>query len=418
MNVGIIALQVYFPNTYVCQTKLEKYDHTSPGKYTKGLGQLNMAVTNNREDAISMALSVTDRLLTDYNINPNDIGRIEVGSESNIDKSKSIKSHLMDLFTSHGNYNIEGVDNVNACYGGTAAVFNSLAWLQSDDCNNKYALVVTTDIAIYENGPARPTGGCGAVAILLGRNASIIVEPGLRSSYMTNSYDFYKPIMDVEYPIVNGKESSLLYLQSLENCYHQYKKNYLQKYKKNFKISEMDYCIFHSPFSKLVYKSISKLYNLDKLQVNTSQVEDGLYYNKYIGNSYTSSLWFSLCSLIKTKQLPINTKILAFSYGSGSASTIFSLRVINKLTNVKECLLDLSKRIEISPKQYMDFLHQREELYNTKNKILTSNLLPLQENAYYIHSIDTYYRRKYIRKKTPIININDMITHALTHSNL
>ncbi len=36
------------------------------------------------------------------------IGRLEVGTETLVDKSKSVKSHLMDLFKSSGNTDIEG----------------------------------------------------------------------------------------------------------------------------------------------------------------------------------------------------------------------------------------------------------------------------------------------------------------------
>jgi hydroxymethylglutaryl-CoA synthase len=61
--------------------------------------------------------------LSKYKIDPNSIGRLEVGTETILDKSKSVKSVLMQLFGD--NTNIEGVDTVNACYGGTNAVFNS-----------------------------------------------------------------------------------------------------------------------------------------------------------------------------------------------------------------------------------------------------------------------------------------------------
>lgn len=46
-----------------------------------------------------MAMTAVNNLLKKNNINPKDIGRLEVGSESEIDKSKSIKTHLMTLFT-------------------------------------------------------------------------------------------------------------------------------------------------------------------------------------------------------------------------------------------------------------------------------------------------------------------------------
>jgi len=43
-----------------------------------------------------------------YDISYNDIGRLEVGTETIIDKSKSCKSVLMQLFASSGNTDIEG----------------------------------------------------------------------------------------------------------------------------------------------------------------------------------------------------------------------------------------------------------------------------------------------------------------------
>jgi hydroxymethylglutaryl-CoA synthase len=35
------------------------------------------------------------------------------------------------------------------------------------------------DIAVYAKGNARPTGGAGACALLIGPNAPIVFEPGL-----------------------------------------------------------------------------------------------------------------------------------------------------------------------------------------------------------------------------------------------
>ena len=42
----------------------------------------------------------------------------------------------------------------------------------------KQALVVTADIAVYASGNARPTGGAGAVAMLIGSCAPIVFERG------------------------------------------------------------------------------------------------------------------------------------------------------------------------------------------------------------------------------------------------
>ncbi|KAI5302595.1 Hydroxymethylglutaryl-CoA synthase-like protein AKT4-1, partial [Ascosphaera atra] len=57
-----------------------------------------------------MALTTLSSLMKKYSIDPSTIGRLEVGTETLLDKSKSVKSVLMQLFSPSGNTNIEGVD--------------------------------------------------------------------------------------------------------------------------------------------------------------------------------------------------------------------------------------------------------------------------------------------------------------------
>jgi len=113
-----------------------------------------------------------------YNVDYNQVGRLEVGTETIIDKSKSVKSTLMQLFTQSGNTDIEGIDTTNACYGGTNALFNTINWMESTSWDGRYGLVVAGDIAVYASGNARPTGGCGVCALLIGPDAPIVMEQG------------------------------------------------------------------------------------------------------------------------------------------------------------------------------------------------------------------------------------------------
>ena len=39
--------------------------------------------------------------------------------------------------------------------------------------DGRYGIVVAADLAVYEDGPARATGGAGAVALLIGPNGKI-----------------------------------------------------------------------------------------------------------------------------------------------------------------------------------------------------------------------------------------------------
>lgn len=59
-------------------------------------------------------------------------------------------------------------------------------------CVGRYGLVLSADIAVYPKGPARPTGGCGAIAMLIGPNANIVFDD-VRATFMDHAYDFYKP---------------------------------------------------------------------------------------------------------------------------------------------------------------------------------------------------------------------------------
>lgn len=120
--------------------------------------------------------SVVASLLEKYNIDPKSIGRIDVGTETIIDKSKSVKTTIMDLFAESGNTDIEGVDSKNACYGSTAALFNAVNWIESSSWDGRNAIVVAGDIAVYAEGAARPAGGAGACAVLIGPNAPVVFE--------------------------------------------------------------------------------------------------------------------------------------------------------------------------------------------------------------------------------------------------
>lgn len=267
-NVGILAMEMYFPTRYVAQEDLEIVDNCK-GKYTVGLGQLNMAFCDDREDITSIFLTVAQNLLEKYTLDVSQIGRLEIGTETLTDKSKSAKTSLMRLFGE--NTDVEGVTSVNACYGGTAAFFNAVAWVESSEWDGRYALVVCGDIAVYEVGPARPTGGCGALAILIGPNAPLALEPGVRSSHALDVYDFYKPSHS-EYALVDGKLSQWAYLSSVDNCYKRYKAKYAQRYPDAAAVTaaHFDYFAFHSPYNKLVQKGFARLFYMDSLSAPDS----------------------------------------------------------------------------------------------------------------------------------------------------
>ena len=305
-----------------------------------------------------------------YHIEPSEVGRLEIGTETLVDKSKSTKTVLMDLFSPSGNHDIEGATIVNACYGGTAALLNAFSWVESDGWDGRFAIVVAADIAAYARGPARPTCGVGAVAVLVGRDAPLKFDPKEKATYAANVWDFFKPDHTVEYPTVDGALSQTCYYQALEGCYN----SLLDKIEKLGKIkinaeNAGDYFVFHAPYNKLVQKSYARLYFLDARRRSESsssdpdleewiaksieetytdrkldgvlkklsstsfkqRLVDANSLSKDIGNTYTASVFMGLSSLVdrvgSRGELVDGKKIVMFSYGSGALATMYRLHV-------------------------------------------------------------------------------------------
>ena len=159
-----------------------------PYSCPKAYGKNEFRYSNN----ILSAVLILQFSLHNYFLGYERIGRLEVGTETIIDKSKSVKSVLMQLFKSSGNTDVEGVDTTNACYGGTSALLNAVSWVQSHTWDGRLALVVAGDIAVYASGNARPTGGAGAIAMLVGPNAPIVFDKGIYQRFHTIGYKHLK----------------------------------------------------------------------------------------------------------------------------------------------------------------------------------------------------------------------------------
>jgi hydroxymethylglutaryl-CoA synthase len=433
-NVGIHALDIYFPKTSVRQTDLEDFDKAK-GKYTIGLGQVSMSFVGDREDIVSICLTCVSNFFEKYRISPHEIGRLEVGTESVIDKSKSVKTYIMQLFKNSGNFDVEGVDNKNACYGATNALLNAIHWIESSSWDGRYALVIAADIAVYKPGPARPTGGCGAVAMLIGANAPIVIEPGLRGSFFDHVYDFYKPELPSEYPTVSGEYSIKCYLTALEGCYDIFCKKYFNLYNSQFTLDDADYFIFHTPYSKLILKAVARLFYKDYLKnpngkieyqgldqfepgsknlelelikriknVYSEKVEPSVLLSKELGNCYCASLYGGLISLIEKKRDElIGKRIVFFSYGSGLSSSMFSFRVVQSIETIAHKMNihhHLSNRIFVTPEQFNRALGLREKLYLSNNFEPSDDLDTLFQGSFYLDKVDEHYRR-YYKRLTP-----------------
>ncbi|CAO3566973.1 unnamed protein product [Mortierella alpina] len=444
-NVGIRALDFYFPSKFVRQDELEEADGVSKGKYTIGFGQTEMGMCDDREDINSIALTVVHGLMEKYGISFSDIGFLEVGTETILDKSKSVKTVLMSLFEASGNFDVEGIDTKNACYGGTAGVFHAIDWIESSSWDGRLALVVAADIATYAAGPARPTGGAGAIAILIGPDAPLVFDRGVRASHMSHMWDFYKPDLASEYPVVDGHYSNTCYLRSLDACYNLFAAKFSKLHsthgQEGFCSQDLDHVLFHAPTCKLVQKAFGRMaYNdmlrqhdrevfasvkefaplglsdesysskeLERAMMELTKAEfqakvlPSLYSATHTGNCYTGTLWGCLCSLLSSvseDEELLNKRIGMYSYGSGAAASFFSLKVVGSIAVFREHLRmaeRLRERVQVSPTAFEETLRVRERAMGAKDYHPVGDLGLLAKGTYYLEHVDPKYRRTYQR---------------------
>ncbi|KAK1759499.1 hydroxymethylglutaryl-CoA synthase [Echria macrotheca] len=354
------------------------------------------------------------------------------------------------------NTNIEGVDTVNACYGGTNALFNSVNWVESSAWDGRDAIVVAGDIALYAKGNARPTGGAGAVAMLIGPDAPIVVEPGLRGSYMQHAYDFYKPDLTSEYPYVDGHFSVNCYTEALDAAYRAYcKREALLQGKTNgvngtnghvngngvlpkTPLDRFDYLAFHAPTCKLVQKSYARLLYHDYLADPESpafadvppEVRD-MDYKKSLsdkvvektfmaltkkrfqervnpsiqvatmcGNMYCASVWGGLASLVSHVDPAViqGKRIGLFSYGSGLAASFCSFRVVGSTERISSVLnipTRLVERRAVPPETYDAMCDLRKKAHLQKNYKPQGEVSTIAPGTYYLEEVDDMFKRAY-----------------------
>lgn len=441
-NVGVLAAHVYWPSRCVKQTQLEQHDGCQ-GKYTVGLGQTALSLFDDTEDVASILLNAVDRLLAAYKIEPKDIGRLEVGTETLVDKSKSVKTTLLaHLFGEHAD--VEGVTSTNACYGGTAALLNSVAWVESSAWDGRYAVVVCGDIAVYAPGPARPTGGGGAVAMLIGPDAPLALV-GPRATHAVEVYDFYKPSGTTEYATVDGKLSQNAYLTAVDRCWAGLKKKRTAAGAETPpSLDAYGYVCMHSPYNKLVQKGFARLVYGDFLDspdapayagdaqawrgkpaeatvadrdaekvfaalskpAFASKCSPSDTISRQVGNCYTAAVYMNLVSLVcNVGDALAGSDILLFSYGSGAVATALTIRArethsgfsLGRIRSAVKMEERLAARTECDVEQMSAALALREKTYGACAYKPAGALDAIEPGAFYLEAVDELYRRTYAR---------------------
>ena len=199
-KVGIHAASFYLPSIYVDIKDLAIKRDIEYEKLSKGLGLNKMSFPDCDEDPASFAANALIKLIDSNNINPKEIGRIYLGTESAIDSSKPTISYAVEIVeeileVSHGKNcfkNTDIVDLTFACVGGVDALQNCLDWVRNE--KQRKAIVIASDQAKYELGSTGEyTQGSGAVAFLIMEDPDLLEISDTWGVATKGVGDFFKP---------------------------------------------------------------------------------------------------------------------------------------------------------------------------------------------------------------------------------
>lgn len=199
-TTGIDAIAFYVPQLYVSMDNLAEARGIPAEKLKNGLGLQKMAVPNVGEDAATFAANALLNLITQNNINPNEIGRVYLGTESAVDGSKPtatyaveiVENELAKTYGGRSFKHCDALDMTFACVGAVDALHNSIDWVKQDV--NRKAVVIASDLSKYDiNSTGEYTQGAGAVAVLISHNPSILEINNVWGVASKSEGDFFKP---------------------------------------------------------------------------------------------------------------------------------------------------------------------------------------------------------------------------------
>ncbi len=200
-KVGIDDLSVYIPRIYLPMDALANARGYEYAKLRDGLGLQAMAFPDVHEDTATMAANAVLDLLLRNRLDPRQIGRIYMGTESALDGSKPTATYVVDMLTQYFSkeygedcfLNCDVVDLTFACIGAVDALHNTLDWVRAGQ--DRIGIVVSSDVAKYELGSGGEyTQGAGAIAVLVCQQPRLLAIDGNWGVATRSVHDFFKPV--------------------------------------------------------------------------------------------------------------------------------------------------------------------------------------------------------------------------------
>lgn len=343
------------------------------------------------EDPVTFAVNAA-RPLVDA-LRPEEADRIETVitcTESAFDFGKSLSTYVHQLLGLNRNCRL--FELKNACYSGVAGLQMAVNQVLAQTSPGAKVLVIATDISrflVADGGDAltqdwsfaEPSGGAGAVAMLVGESPHVFqVDVGANGYYGYEVMDTCRPSADSE---AGDADLSLLsYLDCCEKSFIEYKR----------RVPEADYgasfgyLAFHTPFGGMIkgaHRSLMrKLVQARPAEIEADferRVSPGLAYCQRIGNSMGAAAMMSLLSTIANAELDAPARIGCFSYGSGCCSEFFS-GVVTPDSQAQVRRMGLGERLDaryrLSIDEYEQVIRHGDGVrFGTRNAVLDAGFI-------------------------------------------
>jgi hydroxymethylglutaryl-CoA synthase len=223
-----------------------------PEKYTKGIGITHSSLPDVYEDIVTMGANAAKALMDRKGLTPDDIGRIDVATESAFDNSKPVSTYiagcLEDVYDDDFHHANKG-ERKFACLSGTQCIDDAYNWIRAGRNRGRAALVIATDTALYERGdPGEATQGAGAVAMLIDEEPDIVALSAEQGYGSADETDFLKP--NQQFPSVDGKRSIQVYLARMREALEDFESIAGDTHPDSFA-----YFPFHTPYPGMVRKA-------------------------------------------------------------------------------------------------------------------------------------------------------------------
>lgn len=313
-NVGIVSYGAYVPRFRILPEEIARIWGEDGNAMKNGLMIYSKSVPYPDEDVITISVEAARNAIKRGNIDPEDIGAVYVGSESNPYAVKPSGTVVAEAIGA--SHFITVADYEFACKAGTAAVQTSMGLVASDMV--KLALAIGADTSQGAPGDALEySASAGGAAFIIG-GEKIIAKINNTFSYTSDTPDFWRR-EGQPYPSHGGRfTGEPAYFRHVMTCAKELMK--LQ----GTKPEDYDFAVFHQPNGKFPTRVAQQL-GFEKKQYETGLM------TPFIGNTYSASMMIGLAAILDIAKP--GQRILAVAFGSGAGSDGFDITVTEEMSN-------------------------------------------------------------------------------------